>query len=49
VAIQTSVFQMRAPFFTVNYLEDNFFENVDLSESYLVRVFFELFNFMYLE
>jgi len=36
-AIQTSVFQMRTPFFTVNYLLGNFFENFFVPNSKFER------------
>jgi len=39
--VQTSVFQMKIPpFFTVNYLSDHFFENIDVSNSnFKIRIF----------
>ena len=31
MVIQTLIFQMRTPIFTVNYFEEGFFENYDVS------------------
>jgi len=43
--LKTSVLQIRTPFSNVNFLVDNFSENVYVSESKFIRVVFELFNF----
>jgi len=43
--IQASAFQMKISLFTINYLEDNFFENVDIiPNSKFERVVSQLFQ-----
>jgi len=45
--IQTSVFQITTPIFYCNFLANTFTKNIEVLNSQLKRVVFELFNFLY--